>query len=255
MIGMSKIIHKSKLFMKRNAPTILTCIGGVGVVATVVMAVRATPKALELIEDAKKEKGEDLTKFETAVTAAPVYIPTVITGAATLACIFGANTLNKRQQAALMSAYALLDHSYKNYQKKAEELYGEGAGIRIREEIAKDEYKETDIRIEEGKELFYDMHSNRYFQSTLYDVQQAEYRLNRNLITRDYAYLNEFYEELGIEPVIAGYSLGWSRGANLDVYWQEWIDFDHEKVVMDDGLECHIIKMQCEPIPDFEDYI
>ncbi len=252
---MGKLLSHSKLFLNRNASTILTVIGGAGVVATAVLAVRETPKAMRNVQEATEEKGEELTTFEVIKAAGPAYIPAVIAGTATLACIFGANVLNKRQQAALMSAYALLDTNFKNYQKKAEELYGEGAGIRIREELAKDEYEETDIRVEEGKELFYDMYSNRYFQSTLYDVQQAEYRLNRNLITRDYAYLNEFYEELGIEPVIAGYSLGWTRGANLDVYWQEWIDFDHEKVTMDDGLECHIIKLQCEPIPDFEDHI
>ncbi len=252
---MGKLLSHSKLFLNRNASTILTVIGGAGVVTTAVLAVRETPKAMRNVQEATEEKGEELTTFEVIKAAGPAYIPAVIAGTATLACIFGANVLNKRQQAALMSAYALLDTNFKNYQKKAEELYGEGAGIRIREELAKDEYEETDIRVEEGKELFYDMYSNRYFQSTLYDVQQAEYRLNRNLITRDYAYLNEFYEELGIEPVYAGYSLGWSRGANLDIYWQEWIDFDHEKVTMDDGLECHIIKMQCEPIPDFEDYI
>lgn len=252
---MGKLLSHSKLFLNRNASTILTVIGGAGVVATAVLAVRETPKAMRNVQEATEEKGEELTTFEVIKAAGPAYIPAVIVGTATLACIFGANVLNNRQQASLMSAYALLDTNFKNYQKKAEELYGEGAGIRIREELAKDEYEETDIRVEEGKELFYDMYSNRYFQSTLYDVQQAEYRLNRNLITRDYAYLNEFYEELGIEPVIAGYSLGWTRAANLDVYWQEWIDFDHEKVTMDDGLECHIIKMQCEPIPDFEDYI
>lgn len=252
---MGKLLSHSKLFLNRNASTILTVIGGAGVLATAVLAVRETPKAMRNVQEATEEKGEELTTFEVIKAAGPAYIPAVIAGTATLACIFGANVLNKRQQASLMSAYALLDTNFKNYQKKAEELYGEGAGIRIREELAKDEYEETDIRVEEGKELFYDMYSNRYFQSTLYDVQQAEYRLNRNLITRDYAYLNEFYEELGIEPVIAGYSLGWTRAANLDVYWQEWIDFDHEKVTMDDGLECHIIKMQCEPIPDFEDYI
>lgn len=252
---MGKLLSHSKLFLNRNASTILTVIGGAGVVATAVLAVRETPKAMRNVQEATEEKGEELTTFEVIKAAGPAYIPAVIAGTATLACIFGANVLNKRQQAALMSAYALLNTNFKNYQKKAEELYGEGAGIRIREEVAKDDYEETEIKVEEGKELFYDMYSNRYFQSTLYDVQQAEYRLNRNLITRDYAYLNEFYEELGIEPVIAGYSLGWSRAANLDVYWQEWIDFDHEKVTMDDGLECHIIKMQCEPIPDFEDYI
>ena len=61
---MNKMLFKSKMFLKSNSSTILTCIGGVGVVATVVTAVKATPKALIRIEEAKEEKGEELTKKE-----------------------------------------------------------------------------------------------------------------------------------------------------------------------------------------------
>ena len=60
--GVKKI--NARLFVKRNASTILTCLGGVGVVATSVMAVKETPKAIRLIEEAEKEKGEELTKCE-----------------------------------------------------------------------------------------------------------------------------------------------------------------------------------------------
>lgn len=35
----------NKQFWHRNASTFLTCLGGAGVVATAVMAVKATPKA------------------------------------------------------------------------------------------------------------------------------------------------------------------------------------------------------------------
>lgn len=92
----------------RHTSTVLTCLGGIGVVATSIMAIKATPKALELIEEAKKEKGEELSKWETVKVAAPKYIPAMMTGVATIACIFGANVLNKRQQASLISAYASL---------------------------------------------------------------------------------------------------------------------------------------------------
>ena len=250
-----KLISKSQLFLKRNAPTILTCMGGVGVVATTVMAVKATPKALTLLEEAKEEKGEVLTELEVVKTIAPCYIPTILMGAATISCIFGANILNKRQQASLASAYALLSTSYKEYKDKVEEMMGEGANEQISNEIAKDHYKEIDISEEDdGLELFYDNFSGRYFRSTLFKVQQAEYYLNRELVMRDYVYLNEFYEWLGIEPIEAGYSLGWSKGLNLAAYWQEWCDFSHSKVVMDDGLECHVIYMMAEPMADFMDY-
>lgn len=252
---MNKLVHRSKLFLDRNAPTILTCLGGAGVIVTSVLAVKATPKALYLLEETKEEKGEELTKLEIVKTAAPAYIPSAIAGAATIACIFSANILNKRQQAALMSAYALIDSSYKEYKNKVQDLYGEEANARIREEIAKDNYdEEYNDEEEDGKQLFFDYFSNRYFRSTIEDVQRAEYRINRTLVMRDYAYLNEFYELLGIEPIESGYIFGWSNGACMDRYWQSWIDFTHEKVTTDDGLECYIIVMQNEPIVDFENY-
>ena len=45
-----------QLFAKRNASTVLTCLGGVGVVATTVLAVKTTPKALQLIEEEKQKR-------------------------------------------------------------------------------------------------------------------------------------------------------------------------------------------------------
>ena len=88
----------------------------------------------------------------------------------------------------------------------------------------------------------------------MYKVMQAEYRINRHLTTRDYAYLNEFYEELGVEPIESGYKLGWSTGLCYAAYWQNWIDFSHERVIVGDDLECIIIKIQQEPVLGFEDY-
>ena len=251
---MNSLLNYSKIFFKRNASTILTTVGAVGVVATSVMAVKATPKAMLFLEKAEEEKGGKLTKLETVKVAGPVYIPAVIMGASTIACIFGANALNKRNQAALMSAYALLDSSYKEYKSKIETVYGEGTDDRIKEEIAKDKYEESDVEPDDGKLLFYDEFSRRYFNSTIEKVQQAEYYLNRDLAMRDYAYLNEFYEYLGIETIDSGWKYGWSTGACLDCYWQNWIDFNHKKVTMDDGLECTIITIFQDPIINFEEY-
>ena len=65
---MNSLLNKSQVFLKRNSATILTCVGAAGVIATTVTAVKATPKAMRLIEEAKVEKGEDLTKLETIPT-------------------------------------------------------------------------------------------------------------------------------------------------------------------------------------------
>ena len=251
---MNKLLMSSKRFVKRNASTILTCAGGAGVIATSIMAVKATPKALYLLEVAREEKGEDLTKFESVQVAGPVYIPAILTGAATIACIFGANALNKRQQAALMSAYALLDNSYKEYKKKVIDLYGEQVDEKIRGEISKGRYDRTDITVQDDQQLFYDEFSGRYFESTIANVIKAEYKLNKKITMWGRAYLNEFYEFLGIPTTDYGDYLGWSASSMYDMYRNQWLDFRHQKVVIDDGLECTIIMFVQEPTPDFADY-
>jgi hypothetical protein len=251
---MNKLLINSKLFLKRNSSTILTCVGAVGVIATTVTAVKATPKAMNLVEKAKKEKGAELTKWETVKIAGPVYAPSIVLATSTLACIFGANVLNKRGQASLMSAYALLDSTYKDYRGKVDELYGEDAGHKVRAEIAKDKYEEHPVEVSDGNRLYYDFYSGRYFEATPAFVKAAEYELNRSLIMDDCAYLNEWYHLLGLEPLEHGLDFGWTTYANMDFYWQTWVDFHHEKTVMDDGLECIIITFMQEPYPDFEDW-
>ena len=258
------LLHQSQLFFKRNAPTILTALGGVGVVVTTVLAVKATPRAIDILEKEKEVKGEELTKMEIVKATGPVYILAVISGVGTLSCIFGANVLNKRQQAALASAYALIENSFKEYKSKLKDIYGEEAHNNVVNAIAIEKAQDISIRTENlcmecdlsiedsGSEprLFYDMHSERYFESTIERVMDAEYHLNRNYILRGYAYLNEFYEFLGIEQTDYGSVLGWAP--NDDGMY--WIDFNHRKTVLDDGLEIYIIDMPFEPTYDFLEY-
>lgn len=77
----------------RSSPTILTVVASVGVVTTTIMAVRATPKAIKILKEAELEKGEDLSKLEIIRAAGPIYIPSVLLGVSTIACIFGAIAL------------------------------------------------------------------------------------------------------------------------------------------------------------------
>lgn len=245
---------KTKLFLKRNGSAILTCIGGIGVIATTVTAVKVTPKVMKLLEEERKLKDEELTKLEVAKIAGPYYIPSILIGAGTLACIFGANTLSKHQQASLASAYALLDSSFKEYKKKAIKLYGEESDKEIISEIARDKYIDEDIQVEDNNMLFYDEFSGRYFESTSEKVIQAEYNINRKLSSHSHVYLNELYEFLDLAPTDYGKELGWSVGMLESHYWANWIEFEHEKVIMGDGMECTIIRFRYEPVIDFEYY-
>lgn len=263
---MNNLGRHAKSFLSRNASTILTIVGGVGVVGTAVLAATATPKAMVRVEEAKVEKGEELTTWETVKAAAPVYIPAVAAGAGTLMCIFGANVLNRHQQAAITSAYALINESYNQYKGKLKELYGEEAHNNIIDAIAVEKAEEMrvcnynltsycDLSIADGTSeprLFYDEYSNRYFETTVEQVMNAEYHLNRNFVLRGYAYLNEFYEFLGLEPTDYGSKVGWS----IDDDCIFWIDFNHRKTLLDnDTLEAIIIETPWGPtIEAMEDY-
>jgi hypothetical protein len=161
--------------------------------------------------------------------------------------------LNKRQQAALMSAYALLDNSYKEYRNKVEEMLGKDADSQIREELAKDKYQPVEKQ-DDDLLLFYDEFSERYFESTMEDVLNAEYEINHLLAQDCGVYLNEFYDLLGIDTVDYGDYLGWSSFELVETYWYCWVEFEHQKITMDDGRECYIISMLKEPTFDFENY-
>ena len=66
--------------------------------------------------------------------------------------------------------------------------------------------------------------------------------------------MNEFYELMGVPTVDYGDYLGWSSNEMYDTWWASWVDFTHDKVVMDDGLECYIISFPQEPTFGFENY-
>lgn len=235
------LLNSSKLFLRRNSPTILTFLGAAGVVATSIAAAKATPKAMALLEKTKEEKGEELTKLEMVKVAGPAYIPAVAIGASTIACIFGANALNKKTQASIMSAYALLDTSYKQYKSKVKELYGENSDRNVKKEIAKDKFKDNDIHINNEKILFFDFYSLRYFESTERLVLKAENRVNELLKLYGRASLNDFYESLGMPTAYTGYELWWN------VQKCPSVEFTHDITTMDDGLECCVISMSVEP--------
>lgn len=125
----NKIITQSKIRLKHGSPTILTCLGAIGVVATSVLAIQATPKAMRKIraDSCINHDGDPdaYTKTEAFQSAWLCYIPASLVGMSTIACIFGANILNKHQQATITSAYALLSNAYQDYERKTKEIFGE----------------------------------------------------------------------------------------------------------------------------------
>lgn len=245
-------MNKLDLFLKRNSSTILTILGAAGVVATAVLTAKAVPKAEELKNEAYNQKGDALTTAEKIKASWTAYIPAAITGASTIACIFGINYLSVKNQASLMSAYALLDNTFKDYRSKANEVYGEDADKNIGNAVMRAKFDDgMELHPDEAL-LFYDHHSMRYFESTMEVVKRAEKEFLEDFHIRGYSCLNEYYDRLGIPRMSYGYQLGWFDLESNDPYNCPELEFVYEETTVKDDLKCWVIYTN---IPASYDYI
>ena len=234
-------------WFKKNGGTILTCISAGGVVATGILSGRAAVKAHK-----KLEENPDADTKEKVKLVAPIYILPASVGAATIACMFGANHLDRKRQASLLAASAIIEQTYKRYKGKAEELLGNG---KVETELAKEDYNEVKPEVKEDERLFYYNYYHDdptseygfYFTAKANDVLRAEYELNRTFNIRETVTLNEFLRLLNQEDVEGGNEVGWSKELGHDYYGYSWIDFEHFDTTMDDGLECTIITTPFDP--------
>lgn len=237
-------------WFKRNASTILTCLGALGLVGTVVLAVRDTPKAMRALTDAKVEKGStELTRLEAVRAAAPVYLPAAAVGTGTLVCIFAANMLSRKQQATLIGAYAALDQAFRNYREKAVLFGGPQLDRAITDAVTDEEQDMEDNRPPwNEKQTFYLEGYPGFFEKTMEEVRTAEYILNRNFVLKGSATFNEFLRFLGLDDLGGkGDIIGWEGYIGEAFYGYQWIDFDHVYRVMDDGLAVCEIRMPFPP--------
>lgn len=256
---MKKEIAKSfwslKTAIKKHSPEILTGIGIAGMITTTVMAVRATPKALILIEERKEEIGaEKLEAMDMVKTAWACYIPAAITGTLSVACLIGASSVNARRNAALATAYTLSESALKDYQGKVIEMFGEKKNEAVKDAVAKDKIEKNPvvtrevIITEKGNTLCYDAISGRYFKSDIEKIKKAECELNRQMLDDMYVSLNDFYYEIGLDSVKLGDELGW----NVD---SGYIDLSFSSQLASDGIPCLVIDYSVAPRYDYRNLL
>lgn len=246
-LNLSNISKGIRTAVTKHSPEILTGIGITGMVTTVVMAVRATPRALILIEERKEEANIDnLTPIEKVKAAWTCYIPAAITGGLSIICLIGANSVNVRRNAALAAAYTLSESALKEYQEKVVEHIGEKKEQSVRDAIAKDKLDRDPVTNHEiiitdkGNTLCYDLHSGRYFRSDIDKIKKAVNEINETLIKDMYVSLNDFYYELGLDNTKMGDELGW----NID---QGQVRVDFSSHLASDGTPCLAINYQVAP--------
>ena len=248
-------MNRIQYLLKKNTPLILTMVASGGVIITTILAVKATPKASEILKSKEEEKGEKLTVIEKIRYGIIPYRYCIISCAATISCIASIQYLNKKNQASLLSAYTLLENSYNQYRDNIKKLCSDDVDFLARQEIVKAKYDpELDVPENDEELLFFDYQGMRFFWSSFHNVIRAEHQLLEALCTRGYACLNEYYDYLGIPRLDYGYQMGWSDIESCDPYNVKSLDFNYEETYVGDNkdIKCWIITTN---MPAAFDYI
>lgn len=262
--NISKIVKNIGAAVSKRSPEILVGIGIAGMCTTVVLAVKATPKAMVLIDEEKDRQNYELAKeardnnwddrsyvehlksLDAVKVAWKPYIPAAVTGVFSIACIIGASSKYARRNAALATAYKLSETALTEYKEKVIETIGEKKEKTVRDKIAKDKVEKNPvsktqvIMTEKGSTLCYETISGRYFKSDIDTIKKAVNELNRQMLSDMYISLSEFYNEIGLDNTKVSDDLGW----NLD---EGLIDIDFSSQLADDGTPCVVVDYLVPP--------
>lgn len=243
--NLATISTNVRQFVSRRSPEILMGIGISGMITTTVLAVKATPKALELIEEKKQEEWVDkLTPLEVVKVAWKPYIPALVTCVVSASCLIGASSVNAKRNAALATAYKLSETALTEYREKVIETIGEKKERTVRDRVAEERVKKNPVSKNEvivtgnGKTLCFDPISGRYFMCSIEVIKRAENELNKQMLhdISGYVSLNEFYDELGLDHTSIGDDLGWNTDQLIDIAFSSQLNDNGEPSVVLDYL-------------------
>lgn len=253
--GLKRTIKSAGRVLTKYSPGILTGIGITGMIGATFMAVKATPKALYLIESKKEESEvEELTPVETIKTCWKCYIPATLTTVVSAACLIGASTVSAKRNAALATAYSISEAALREYQEKVVEVVGEKKEKAVRDAVAKNQIERDPVTKSEvviidsnSNTLCYEPLSGRYFKSTIDKIKKAEIKLDRQMIQEMYVSLNDFYWEIGLDGTDLGDKMGWNLSKG-------YMDLSFSSQLADDGTPCAVIVYGIPPVYDYQNY-
>lgn len=254
--NLTLFFKNTRLAISKHSPEILTGIGIAGMITTTILAVKATPKALRLIEDFEETvclDHEKIKPIDAVKTCWKCYIPAAVTGTASIACLIGASSVSAKRNAVLATAYKLSETALAEYREKVVETIGEKKEQAVRDAIAKDHIEKNPpsnnviVMGKGGDTLFYDAQSGRYFYSDVEKIRKEVNNLNFQMFSENTVSLNDFYYSIGLDGTSVGDVLGWNilRG-QIDVY------FSAQK--SPDERPCLAIDFVTAPTYDYENH-
>lgn len=239
---------------RKNSPHIMFGAGVVGIVATVVVASKATLQLEVVLENRKdnlekanrlhaegradysdQDYSKDIITIQTknVIALSKLYAPAVGIGIISIGLLTGSHIVLTQRNAGLAAAYALLDKGFKEYRERVAAEYGPDADQHFRyntsSEMVTKETKDGTERVQiiraDGNPSvyarFFDQLSSQWKKTPEYNLIflrcQQNYA-NDLLQARGHLFLNEVYDMLGIERSRAGAVVGWVISGDGDNY-------------------------------------
>ena len=175
------VVGKTKYQAVKHAPEILLGVGVASIIASTVLACRATIKAVDICEEHKEnmskldvvmhdpeyaeartnnnytqsdyEKDQRIVTINTCVDIAKTYAPAVIFGVVGVGCLIQSHNILNKRNAALVAAYETLDKSYREYRKRVIDEMGKDADLRfqgVEKEVRQIVNENGDVEVEEN---------------------------------------------------------------------------------------------------------
>lgn len=234
----------------RNAPTILTVAGSIGVFATAILTGKATLEAADRVRHLEKTVERPLTKKEIVEVSWRYFIPPAMLAVGTTAAIVGMHSIHTKRAAALLSAYSLTDTAFREYQAKVADVLGERKERAVREQVAADKITNNPppdnreaVLLGNGTVLCYESTTGRYFWSDKETIRRAENDINARIIHDMYVSQNEFYSLIGLPATESGDLLGWNIDSMLEIVYGSALD--------QKGVPCMSIDYRIAPRSDY----
>lgn len=253
--NLEKIFRPIAKRVSKYGPEIAVGVGIAGMITTTILAVKATPKALKLIDEAKKEEAEEaveLKPIEVVKVAWKPYIPAMISGALSIGCVVGASTVHVKRNAALATAYQLAANTLSDYKEKVIETIGEEKEREVQKKVEAKKVEKINSTepsfVRKGKPLCIEPISGRPFEMDLEDVKAAINRLNYRLTggMEECISLSEWYDEIGLKHTDVSDYMGWN------IYSDGLITVTEVPSSTDDGELCWVLEYAVLPHYKYE---
>lgn len=253
----------------KRGPELLVGLGFLSFATAVVLAVRATPKAEELIIEAEDEKEDSLTPVETVKAGwKPFVAPAIAFGTGVL-CVSKGLKIRTDQYAETAAALAISRAMLKRMEEKNEEVLGKEKADEIKSEVNRDVARSPMVQDVVSKlppsniagvHPFWDPLSNTPFYASVQMLEKAEVKLNKRLFTglEPYITISDLYDELneqGIYPKLRHTAVSPMMGWTADAGGIEFdVDVDgvpFEQDHWEDGTPCYVMSFKRHHEPDY----